>query len=368
MSDIIEPQTSLRETLQEKFQLANEQDQTTKEEAQEASSSAEEAAQIARDEKGRFSSKDASKEPIESAIEQPIQTQEAAVQPSLERPKSWKREYQPIWDKLALGAPLTEQEARHLAEYSVQREKEFASGISTHKTEAQNARQEVQSARQLQEAIAPFLPDLQRNNVEPSQWIANLGNAHKFLSMGTPQQKIQTFAKLAEEYGVPLGAISQDGNQINPVVTQLMTHIQKLESKLNTVSSWTEQQEQAQIQRELARFEDVEKYPYFEQVRVTMGQLLASGIAPDLDSAYAKAVRTVDDVWQMEQERQAQVSPSPSQAVIPQVTKVAAAAKAKASAVSPRSASPTGTAVAGKMDLRSAIASRVYAAGSGARI
>jgi hypothetical protein len=90
-----------------------------------------------------------------------------------------------------------------------------------------------------------------------------------------------------------------------------------------------------------------------------MAQLLESGFAQDLETAYAKAVRMNDDVWSIEQERlltQAQK----------QVSKAQQVAKAKAAAVSPRSVTPNGTASAGdKKDRRSILAEQMEANNGG---
>ena len=87
------------------------------------------------------------------------------------RPTTWKKEYLPIWDKLTAGEQLTPEESLKLAEYSNQRESEYKKGVSTYKQEADNA-------KSLIEAISPFVPELQKQNIHPAAWINNLGRAH----------------------------------------------------------------------------------------------------------------------------------------------------------------------------------------------
>lgn len=283
-----------------------------------------------RDESGRFMAK----QTPEPKPEQPpaiTPTEQQPIEQQAPRLTTWRKEYLPIQEKLAQGLPLSMDEAKKLADYNVQREKEYATGVSTYRAEAQNA-------KELHGAIEPFLPVLQQHNIRPAEWISNLGRAHQTLAMGSPEQKMQMFAKLAQDYGVPLAAIaSSQGGQLDPIVPQLMQEIQNLKQGVNTVTSWREHQEQMAIQQELARFNDAEKYPHFEQVRQNMGQLLESGLAPDLETAYAKAVRMNDDVWQAEQERQAT-----AQANKQAQERAAVTAQAKAKAVSPRSTTPTG--------------------------
>lgn len=292
----------------------------------------------ARDERGRF----ARKEQEQQAAAEVVQEQQAA--PEVARPKYWKKEYLPLWEKLNTGAAITPEEAKQLAAYNVQREQEFDKGVTGYKTEAQ-------TFKAVQEAMAPFMPDLQKNNMNPGQWISNLGNAHQTLVYGTPDQKLEMFARLAQNYGVPLQAISQ-GPGIDPIVPALMQQIQELSSQVKNVSSWREQQDLQTIQGSIKKFEDATRYPHFDQVRDTMAQLIESGMTTDLDEAYSKAVRFNDDVWKVEQERQAKANNQSQE-------KAQAVAKAKALNVSSRSAAPSGKANhVDANDLRALVASQ----------
>jgi hypothetical protein len=319
-----------------------------------------------RDEKGRFATQSSDRadgknlnnegDPVTSDAQPTSADQSAQQPPQLQRPTTWKKDYLPIWDKIATGQALTPEESRKLAEYNLQREKEFATGVSTYKSEAQNA-------KELQSALEPFMPALQQHNIKPTDWIRNLGQAHQMLATGSPEQKLQMFAKLAQDYGVPLAAIAPNAQgQLDPVIPQLMQEIQNLKQGVNTVTSWREQQEQAQIQNELAKYSDAEKYPHFESVRGKMAQLLESGLAQDLEDAYSQAIYLDPDARQAEFERQAQAQMQAAQ----QANKVAAVQKAKAAAVSTRTATPSGsvTPVDAK-DRRSMIASGLDALSGG---
>jgi hypothetical protein len=302
----------------------------------------EQAAQRARDDLGRFSAKTTPEESVPPAVAapvaaaEPVAAQPPAEAPQVPRPTTWKKEYLPMWDKLNSGQALTPEESRKLADYSQQREKEYATGVSTYRAEAL-------AAKELQSAVEPFIPTLQQHNMPVKDWINMLGTAHKTLALGTPEQKLQMFANMAHQYGVPLQAVTQmaQGGQVDPMVGQLMQQLQDMNTKVSSVVGWREQQEQQNLQRELSEFSDASKYPHFEMVRGDMAQLLESGLAPDLKTAYAKAVRFNDEAWQAEQERQAPASIAP---ITPQPSKADAAAKAKAAAVSPKSVTPSGTA------------------------
>ena len=298
-----------------------------------------------RDEAGKFVQKVKEPEPkVEVKAEPKVETPVETPKPTL---STWRKEYLPLQEKLDRGESLTAEEAKKLAAYNVEREKQYTSGISTYKGEAAQAKQYV-------DAMQEFLPILQQHNINPSQWIQNLGRAHQTLAMGRPEQKLQMFAKLAQDYGIPLGAITQSQNgQVDPVSLQLMQEIQNLKQGLTGITSWRQQQEEQLLAREVAKFSDASQYPHFEQVRETMIQLLESGVAQDPDEAYRKAVRLDDSI------QPAAPTPQPAQN-----TQRVAVGKAKAAAGQVKSAAPRSTtnpAMAAK-DRRSALAASFEAA------
>ena len=299
-----------------------------------------------RNEKGQFVAKEEAEAPVvasEAETNEEVEEKpEVEVKPAINRPTTWKKEYLPIWDKLTAGQQLSPEEAIKLAEYSNQRESEYKKGVSTYKAEADNARQLIQ-------AVEPFMPELQKNNIHPATFINNLGRAHMVLAQGSPEQKIQMFHKLAQDYGIQLNQAGQFQQQ-DPYTAQLMEQLQRVNNEVSTIKSRYEQEEQQRLVSEIERVrQNEEQFPHFDEVRETMAQLLEQGLANDLETAYAKAVRLQDDVWAKEQERllqKAQQVQSKQQQV----------AKAKAKAVSPRSVTPNNlVAASDKKDRRSLI-------------
>jgi hypothetical protein len=198
------------------------------------------------------------------------------------------------------------------------------------------------------------MPLLQQNNIQPQQWISNLGNAHKMLATGSQDEKLQMFAKLANDYGVPLSALT--GQQQDPQFSALAQELNQLKNNWSQFQSEREQQSQAELQKQISSFS--EKAPHFEQVRETMAGLLQSGMAQDLQTAYDKAIRLHDDIWQQQQAQQAQSTAQQRQAVV---------AEKKAKAVSPRSSSPTGMmgTSTGKKGIRDLLAEQLDSAFTG---
>ena len=278
----------------------------------------------ARDEQGKF----APETPKVEAQKDPLTPEEQQM--TQRELTTWRKEYRPLQDKLGRGEALSADEARKLYEYNFEREKQYASGVAAFKGEAEQA-------RELTSVMNEFMPILQQNNIQPATWIKNLGNAHRTLVMGSPEQKLQMFSQLAQEYGVPLAAIHQaQQGQIDPVAMQLMQELQMIKQQVSGVTNWREQQEQAAVHQELAKFGDTSKYPHFEQVRGDMALLLEAGRAQDLDDAYAKAVRLSDDAWKAEQDRIAQTAVQSQQQA-----KAVSVAKAKASGGQVKSATPS---------------------------
>jgi hypothetical protein len=292
-------------------------------------------AERVRDYHGKFAK--AEEKPIESQAitPEPIVAAIPEVKP-IQRPTTWKKDYLPVWDKLAAGLPLDAQEAKKLAEYTNQRENEFKSGVSTYKAEAD-------SAKELKDAIAPYIPELQQHNIKPVDMVKNLFNAHRMLSMGSAEQKLNMFQQLAQSYGIPLNAVSQaQQGQLDPNITALMNELQQVKTGMSEVTGWRQQQEQNEVNKVLSEFQNVDKYPHFEMVRSNMARLLESGTAPDPQTAYAMAAKPIEDL----------IESRLSQVKVQQPDAIAVAVAAKAKVISNKSSTPRGKAKTPAKDLR----------------
>jgi hypothetical protein len=287
-----------------------------------------------RDEKGRYKSSKEEASSQDDTVEEPELVAEAsdANEEEIKRPTTWKKEYRDVWDKMADGKPLDKAEFAKFAEYANQRESEYKKGVSAYKAEADNA-------RQLTEAIGQFTPELQKHGIHPVAWINNLGRAHYTLANGTYEQKLNAFNRLAQDYGIQL---NQDALQmpeqayVDPYQQQLMQQLQATQQQVAQLSAIREQEENARLSNEISRVSsDRERFPHFDMVREDMAQLLERGLAPNLETAYAKAVRMNDEAYKLEQEKLLK-------SVGTQASKAQQVAKAKATAVSPRSVTPSG--------------------------
>ena len=286
-----------------------------------------------RDEKGRFKAKESSTD--QDSVEEPelvAEASDANEEPEIKRPTTWKKEYVEVWNKMQEGKPLDKAEFVKFAEYANQREAEYKKGVSAYKAEADNA-------RQLTEAIGPFVPELQKHGIHPVTWIQSLGRAHYTLANGTYEQKLNAFNRLAQDYGIQLNSDSlqmPEQAYVDPYQQQLMQQLQATQQQVQQLSAIREQEENARLSNEISRVSsNKERFPHFDMVREDMAQLLERGIAQDLETAYAKAVRINDEAYKLEQDRLLKSAST-------QASKAQQVAKAKATAVSPRSVTPSG--------------------------
>lgn len=289
----------------------------------------------ARDEQGRFAKQEA--QPPEPQVPQ-------EPKPVRKPPSSWKKDYWGHWDKLA-----TDPELAKLQDYIEEREQQAANGVHQYKSQLDQYKPVI-------DVLQKFQPELQQHNIQPQQWLENLGQAHRILALGTPEQKLQMMTWLASQYGIDPASIQsgQPNQQFGQIWNQAQTAEQKAAQALEAVKRF----EQAQVQAQIDAFK--QNAPHFDAVKATMGQLLDSGVAQDLQSAYEKAIRLHDDIWQQQQAEQRAAEEAKRQADI---------AKKKAAAASPKSNGPTGAAVTGggKKDLHSLL-SEAYDNAVGGRL
>jgi len=285
-----------------------------------------------RDEKGRFKAQETSTDQNTDKESDLVGEASDVPDEEIKRPTTWKKEYVEVWNKMQEGKPLDKAEFAKFAEYANQREAEYKKGVSAYKAEADNA-------RQLTEAIGQFAPELQAQNIHPVAWINNLGRAHMILTKAPYQEKVQMFHRLAQDYGIQLNqdAVQMPEQQyVDPYQQQLMQQLQATQQQVQQLSAIREQEENARLNQEIQRVSsDRERFPHFEMVREDMAQLLERGLAPNLETAYAKAVRMNDEAYKLEQDRLLK-------SVSTQASKAQQVAKAKATAVSPRSVTPSG--------------------------
>lgn len=235
-----------------------------------------------RAEDGKFATETAREKAIRLGTIRPAGAPVAPVVevPKILRPDSWKKERQADWDSLNASQQS----------YIKEREDQYFKGVSTYK-------QEWENAKPLLDAVAPFLPTLQQHGIKPDTWITNLGRAHHTLATGDGQAKLQMFARLAQDYGVPLQALYDQQAAQNFVQQTIQRPAQQAPQDINSVVQKALDERDAK--QKFAEFShDIEtKYPHYETVKPDMALLLEAGKAKDYPSAYTMALRLHDDLF-----------------------------------------------------------------------
>jgi hypothetical protein len=282
---------------------------------------------VPRDEQGKF----AAKEPEQTMVQQ---AQEPVEEPVWKRPPaSWKKDYHDVWQTAD----------DRMKEYAWQREEQMKAGV-------QPLMEKARIADQFNEVLNPFMETIRGLGMDAPKAVKALMEADHALRYSDPQQKQQLFMRLAQQYGVNLGDMSQLPQQmVDPNISALQQELNRVRGE---VLSWKEQQEQVQNQSLLSEIDSFAmKAEHFEEARPTMISLLQSGVATTLEDAYEKALRLDDNLYQqVQQSRQAQVETQQK------VVANQAAKKARAAAVSVRSAAPGATTATKAQDRRSLLA------------
>ena len=256
--------------------------------------------------------------------EAPVEAVRTQEQPNLEPPAeppvwerppaSWKKDYHEAW---TTADPK-------LKEYAWKREEEMRAGVQPLLTKAQYA-------DQMQQAIEPYMNNIRGLGIEAPQAVKALMEADNVLRHGTPQQKQQYFAQLAQQYGINMSDV-----QVQPTDPNFYAIQNELAQVRGEVLNWKQQQENAQNEALLSEINQFQsKAEYFEEARPTMIQLLNSGVAKDLDDAYQKAIRLDNDLFTKHQ----QASQGQADAAKREASNRAAKA-ARAAAVSVKSSTP----------------------------
>ena len=269
--------------------------------ADEAAPDGKQPADTSRDEKGRFVSAEAKHSETGTA--------EAPAAPAIEAPTHFTAE-QKAW-----FATQPEQAQTAIAQAEKAREAEYT-------RRSQEAAEYRRTADPLVQAVTPFKDYLTRIaptiGQTPEGMINAILQAEYRLRNGSPAEKYQAFAQLAQSYGIDPAVLA--GGQI-PAAQQQHTQayhpeVQQLNAKLQEMERWRsqvqEQQEQYFSQQQIDAFANEKdsagqpKNQRFEQVKTVMASFLQSGMADNLQEAYSLAVQPYAALDQEQASRQAQ--------------------------------------------------------------
>lgn len=234
----------------------------------------------------------------------PAPPPEGATFPVDKAPQSWRAPSREKWAKID---PDIQQEI-------MKRERETTRVLG----ETAHARQ---LANQFQQVINPYQARLQSFGMEPLAAIQELLRADYLLSSAPKAQRAQYMAKLINDYGVDVHeldlALAGKG-PADPVDSRVE---QLLQQRLAPFQQYIQAQQQREQQYEQKSAEEVNqsietmatdpKYPYFEDVRLDMADIVEMGakrgLYLSLDEAYNRAIAMNPEVSkQVATQRQAE--------------------------------------------------------------
>ena len=215
---------------------------------------------------------------------------------TLEAPATWTESQR---EKFA-DLPIEQQE------FVLEREKD------TNKTFTQKTQELAEQRKGIENIInvlQPYTQQIQSSGIGVGEYIARL--LQHDVQLRTDPQRALT--QLAQAYNVNLGTnTSVDDNiwtddtdqQIHPQIQSLQRQLGDTQAQLQSMQNQSKQEQYQSTLDEVERFAGIKdtktgnlKYPHFDQLRESMGRLIHSGESKDLESAYTKALRLDDNLY-----------------------------------------------------------------------
>lgn len=161
--------------------------------------------------------------------------------------------------------------------------------------------EEFQPVRQFAEKLTPVIQEARALGQDPTQYVTNLAIAERGLRDPNPEGKFNALLNIADQYGIPLrqylgGDVAKQQPQAPAIPPQL-------QQELEAMRQWREEQSKNTLEAQISEFSKDKEF--FEDVRDQMANLLDSGVAKDLKSAYDTACWADPEVREVMLARQA---------------------------------------------------------------
>lgn len=169
---------------------------------------------------------------------------------------------------------------------------EWQSEIARRESESHKALtsqdEERQFGRRINTLVSPYLPTIRAEGATVEKAFENYLQTAHVLRQGSPFQKAQALHAIAQQFNVDLNLPLQGANS-DPRYAQLEHQLSELQNRLQSQDHQRQQQEDRQLQTQIADFSSTPGHEHFDKVRVRMGALMESGEAKDLEDAYQQA-------------------------------------------------------------------------------
>lgn len=227
-----------------------------------------------RDEGGKFTKQAKEKaEKQETPEKNATEPENQALEKTVAAPQSWSAQAKSQWAGLPDGVKAE----------IVKRESDIHRKLTSNE-------EDFNLGKSMKEIITPYMPIITAEGGTPAKAVQSLLNTAYQLRTAPPAQKAALIKQIATQYGVDWTQVNQQQAPVDPVMQQITSRLDGIESKFTQQNTLQEQQEQARITSEIQAFAANPANTYFEQVRSHMAALMGSNQAKDLQEAYDKAI------------------------------------------------------------------------------
>lgn len=256
-----------------------------------------------RDEQGRFVQKSDAKPEmkpevkpgVDNTVKETVQPPagapegEAAPQP-LQPPNTWTKDALPFWEQTP---PRVQAEI-------LKREADMHRGL-------QQYRESAAVGQTFAKTLEPFIPALQKFQLNPSDVLKRALTAHLNLTLSPPDVKLRLFRGLAADYGIDVETLMDDMplTQPDPETVALKQELAMMRQTVEGMQQRYFETRKAETLSNVNTFADDPKHQYFDELADDIAQLLQQGVAADLETAYEKALWLNPTVRSKELARQA---------------------------------------------------------------
>lgn len=239
------------------------------------------------DESGLDESKSAIKEEEEKGTpaKEDEGTQAAGISGKYQAPNTWNKEIVAKWNTIPedIQAEITK------------RESDFHRGIENYKVAAN-------LGHSFHEIAKDYHDGLKSRGVDTLQLVRGVMEMEKQLATGTNDEKLQIFAKLAQDYGILFNEAGDYEFQDN-TIKELRDKIASLESNQAHNTKLVETEQRNKIYTEIDAFKNDPANKHYAAVEHIMAKLISSGTASGLKDAYEQAIYIEPKVRQLEIDR-----------------------------------------------------------------
>lgn len=217
----------------------------------------------------------------------PVSGEQNAAGSPLEAPKHWAEADRSLFSK----AP------REIQQRWIARESEIQKGFDAKSQEFAGFKRERE---QLGELFSPYERDLELRGMSRTQFVGSLLGAHKFLQ-DSPREALLW---LAGEYGVDPKTLIESQEVADPRFAALTKELTTVKSQFQGLVTESQTREHAEKVSRVESFAGAKGddgkplHPYFDECSDDILRLMKATPGMDLETAYNKAIRMNDEVWE----------------------------------------------------------------------